>query len=530
MRKSIYRQMLFVLFCVAIAFSNTITVNGKANVEGRGRDAKAAARTSALANADREAIEQALTLFLGDDGDNPQFTDVKDAILSAPNEFITNKVVVRDVISDDNSVYMVSVDVTVNSDKISEEFNDVMTQVKSTVGNPAITFVITTYEKVGEQTRTSSDRNSSRETTAYDNQSGSASASAEANRSDYETNAHMNENQNSNSNDNSSSNNSSDNSSRSGEKNDGGYNSDQSSGNANSGSSNNANANSSMGASESGSEGQASANASSEYDINDSRTTGSNTTASSENISSSIDERLWKKMSDATVIDAFQQEFLEKNFDLMAADNARQIALASSDVTLDINPMDRQAVREAAEREGANYVARGEVKIIDTQRNSSGHSATVALGVEIIDVNSGQIVASYSNTASAINTSADEAIVQAINKVAILGARTLADQTVVTWNETATLGATYTIILENFTSIRSQQRPFMLAVEEVASQVVNTTSPDETTLLMRIMYTGSKDDLGWAILDIVGVRPGFEEGVFDGPVYSGGTLTYKFLQ
>ncbi len=45
---------------------------------------------------------------------------------------------------------------------------------------------------------------------------------------------------------------------------------------------------------------------------------------------------------------------------------------------------------------------------------------------------------------------------------------------------------------------------------------------------MKVNYNGKKDDLGWAILDIVGAKPGFEETVFDGPTFNGGTLTFTF--
>jgi hypothetical protein len=116
-----------------------------------------------------------------------------------------------------------------------------------------------------------------------------------------------------------------------------------------------------------------------------------------------IDETVWKKYPDATIVDSFKEEFLEKGFDLKAADQATEIAMSESLAQTSLNISDRSIIRQLAEKEGANFVARGEVQIIDLKmdENTGNYTAISKLGVEIIDVNSGQIIASYSNTASA---------------------------------------------------------------------------------------------------------------------------------
>ena len=120
-----------------------------------------------------------------------------------------------------------------------------------------------------------------------------------------------------------------------------------------------------------------------------------------------LSETEWKKYSDMTIIDSFNQEFKEKGFDLMAADEARKIALAESLASTSIDVFDRDQVRKKAEKEGANYVARGEVQIIDYQTSESTGKMKVTskVGVEIIDVNSGDIVGVYSNTTNAVSSS-----------------------------------------------------------------------------------------------------------------------------
>lgn len=557
MKKSTYFVFIWCVLLIFSAFAGEITVSGKANVEGRGKDAKAAARTLALKKAEKKAVDEGIKLFLKDQAPNTQFAEIKEKILNDAGSYISDKFVVKDVLSSDKTIHLITIEANVDMNKIAGEFKSAVSTAKNEMGNPSITFVLTTYEKKGTENFTSANATASKDVKHQQSTSGSTAANAESQSSNYDNRAYSSEENrgeksnskksdssdrsNSNSRDNSGSNSSNQNSASSEDSlggssssTDGTYGSSQagkSKNSSNSGSSKNAESHKnvqSSGASEAGSESQNSASSSSEYKSQDEQNSNTTVSYSSESSSKSFDERLWKKQSDATIIDAFQQEFKEKNFDLMATDKARRIALASSDVKLNINPLDREAVRAAAEKEGATYVARGEVMIIDVRKQSGSNKATVKLGVEIVDVNSGDIVASYSNTASALNTSADEAIAQAIKKNGVLGARTLADQTLTTWSERASSGQQYTVVLKNFTSVRSQQRPFMMAVKESVSNVINTTSPDAKTLIMKVSYKGKKDDLGWAILDIVGVKPGFEEAVFDGPVFDGGTLTFTF--
>ncbi len=556
MMKRTMKTLMAICICVMTTFAGGITVEGKANVEGKGKDAQMAARTKALARAEKDAVEQAVKQWLQSQSPNSKFAPIADQIILASEMYVTDRLIVKDVLSSDKTMYIVSAEVSVNQTRIAEQFKAVVSEAKSAAGNPSITFVLTTYEKKGIQSYSSAkSKDVIDEKRTYD-EKGSNSASATATATMNETYAASEETDlnSANSSDRTSKNSSSykgtaqqsgdykgsedysydADGSGSRETIDGAYSVNRT------GSGTNANQKSYSGTDKStssfsgtthqeqGYDGSASSSSSDQYASSNTVNASVAVNRDQESVSSSYDETLWKKMSDATIIDAFQQEFKEKSFDLMAADKARRIALAPSAVGLNLNLGDREAVRADAEKEGANFVARGEAQVIDIANSNGSMRATVKLGVEIVDVNSGDIVASYSNTASAINASAEEAVAQAIKKNAILGARTLADQTLTTWSDRSANGKQFTVVLDNITSIRAQQIPFMSAVKQCGAQVISSTAPAQNQFLLKVTYKGSKDDLGMAILSSIGATPGFEEGKFDGPLYDAGTLKFKF--
>ncbi|HNZ32526.1 MAG TPA: flagellar assembly protein T N-terminal domain-containing protein [Smithellaceae bacterium] len=246
-----------------------------------------------------------------------------------------------------------------------------------------------------------------------------------------------------------------------------------------------------------------------------------------------LSETEWKKYPDMTVIDSFNQEFKEKSFDLMAADEASRIAMAESLSGAAIDVFDREQVRKKAEKAGANFVARGEVQIIDYRiSDSTGRPVvTSKVGVQIIDVNSGDIVSSYSNTTSATNPSREEAEAQAIKKIAVLAARTLAGQTLETWEKRGSVGQFYTIEVRNITNARKQQRPLVKTIESVAT-IRQQTNPAANVLLVQVSFKGSKNKLGDAILDKLenDRTPGFSNNEFDGPTIEGGKIVFTFTK
>ncbi|MCX8110793.1 MAG: flagellar assembly protein T N-terminal domain-containing protein [Syntrophorhabdaceae bacterium] len=243
-----------------------------------------------------------------------------------------------------------------------------------------------------------------------------------------------------------------------------------------------------------------------------------------------LSETEWKKYPDPAIITAFQQEFKEKGFDPIGADKAREIVMAESLVKTSIDIFDRSAVRKEAEKEGANFVARGEAKIIDYEISPATGNivARSQIDVEIIDVNSGDIVASYVNTSQASSTSRETAETQAIKAVAVLAARTLANQTLETWEKRATQGQFFTVEVHNYKSSRSQLRPILKTIESLAEIRNQTTDDNKKILRVQVSYKGARNKLGDAILTALEGMPGFSEKEFDGPYFEGGVIKYIF--
>lgn len=242
-----------------------------------------------------------------------------------------------------------------------------------------------------------------------------------------------------------------------------------------------------------------------------------------------ISEDIWKKIPDMQIVDRFQQEFKRIGFGIKASDEARNIALANNLSSTGIDPSDRAAVREFAEKENVNFVVRGEASVLSYESVPRGVSATARIGVEIVDVNSGDIVASYTNSVTALGRNEGEARSTSIVKMAIVAARSLSSQTMESWKDAAENGSSFTVEVRNVSSARSQKMPFEKALKSVA-EISSQTSPKEGVLTYSVVYKGSKSDLGEAIIDAVGEKKGFEEENFDGPSDENGKIVFKFIR
>jgi hypothetical protein len=426
------------------------------------------AHDNALKQALREAVEKGLGVWLQSQTEIQCAVTTKDQILSRSEGYVLGYEILKDGPEADG-MYGVTIDAQVSVDKIGADIRRLVGQLKTQLDHPSIAFVLTTWEKKGSSSTQSIDAKESSSSTAESAAGASASYQGSSNRS------------------------------RSGadEDDNGSY-------------------------SEDGRYGGAGAQRQADK---------SNSQASATVTIGRIDETIWGKLSDMGIVDAFQQEFKERGFDLKAADEARAIAAAPSLSKAGVDPSDRKAVRNLAEKEGANFVARGEVSIISHGRSSATGQpkATAKIGTEIIDVNSGDVVASYSNTVSATNESMDEAKAQAIKKAAVVAAGTLADQTIQTWQDRANNGRQFSIELRNVQSIRGQKLPFEKALKSIAT-ISSQTSPKEKTALYGVVYKGTKSDLGIALIELLGKTSGFGEREFDGPSDEGGKIVFRFTK
>jgi hypothetical protein len=209
---------------------------------------------------------------------------------------------------------------------------------------------------------------------------------------------------------------------------------------------------------------------------------------------------------------------------------ARKIAMAPSLAKTGVNPSDRAAVRKFAEKENVNFIARGEVAVLRYARVKGGKiKASLQIGVEVIDVNSGEVIAAFSNAVHTVATSAEVARNGGINKAAVVAARTLSEQVLDAWINAADNGAQFTVELRNMKSARSQKIPFEKALKSVVT-INSQTQPKKDIVTYAVTFKGSKSDLGMAILEAVGDKPGFDEKSFEGPNDIDGKVVFEFLK
>ena len=241
-------------------------------------------------------------------------------------------------------------------------------------------------------------------------------------------------------------------------------------------------------------------------------------------------EDIWKKIPDAQIVDKFQQQFVKQQFNVKASDMARKIALAPSLAKTGVNPSDRAAVRKYAEKENVNFIARGEVAVLRYAKvNGNKIKASLQIGVEIVDVNSGEVVAAFSNGVHAVATSMEVARNGGINKAAVVAARTLSEQVMEAWINAADNGSQFTVELRKMKSARSQKIPFEKALKSVVT-INSQTQPAKDVVTYAVTFKGSKSDLGMAILEAIGDKPGFDEKSFEGPQDIDGKVVFEFLK
>ena len=152
-------------------------------------------------------------------------------------------------------------------------------------------------------------------------------------------------------------------------------------------------------------------------------------------------EDIWKKIPDNQIVDKFQQQFVKQQFNVKASDMARKIAMAPTLAKTGVNPSDRAAVRKYAEKENVNFIARGEVAVLRYAKTKDNKiKASLQIGVEVIDVNSGEIIAAFSNAVHTVATSTEVARNGGINKAAVVAARTLSEQVMNAWINLSIMG------------------------------------------------------------------------------------------
>ncbi|MFZ4440368.1 MAG: flagellar assembly protein T N-terminal domain-containing protein [Syntrophales bacterium] len=531
-----------------------ITVSGTADIVGGNEDQ---AKKSAVRDALRTAVEMGVGVIIKSSTEVKDYEVIKDEIKSNAEGYVKEYDILKEGAK--SGKYNVSIRAKVLTEKINEAFKKRLGKAAQALGNPSITFVLTTWKKIGEkggfeskteQVDVSAKRRDQAAIDGSIDEKASAerkySASARAKSSES---ADVSTQESASAEYRGSSSEKGKSSARVAVRGKTTDDSSEASGEIEASRSRDGRARADYKGSYDGKgraayegsasgSGDASASQSGSYkvkgDVDSSKSVDASLKVTKSSSSAMrLSEIEWKKFPDMTIIDSFGQEFKEKGFDLMAADEARKIAQAESLSSSSIDIFDREQVRKKAEKEGANFVARGEVQIIDYQISESTGRPVVRskVGVEIIDVNSGDIVGVYSDTTNATSASREDAEAQAIKKIAVLAAKTLAGQTVETWEKRSTLGQFFTIEVRNITNTRQQQRPLIKAVESVAT-IRQQTNPSNKVLLMQVSFKGAKNKLGDAILDkLEGDKtPGFSGEEFDGPKMEEGKIVFIFTK
>ena len=111
----------------------------------------------------------------------------------------------------------------------------------------------------------------------------------------------------------------------------------------------------------------------------------------------------------------------------------------------------------------------------------------------------------------------------------MVAARNLSEQVMEAWINAADNGSQYIVELRNMKSARSQKMPFEKALKGVAT-LSSQTQPQKDIVTYTVVFKGSKSDLGMAILEAIGDKPGFDEKSFEGPGDEDGKIIFEFLK
>ena len=427
----------------------TLIIEGNSLFEGNIEFSERKAISEAL----KKAVSKVLALWIKNDSIEKISDDKKDDILDKYEEYIKDYKLLSKKINGD--FYTVNVEVTVKMEEIKNSFKQKVKSISKKLANPSISFVLTTWEKIGNST-TKMQENTNE--TSIENKASDSVKSI--NSYDTPDSSYLDA-----------------------------------------------------------------------YANNPNLSLTHKTKFIKKSTTGILNEEIWKKYPDPSIIDNFKGEFLERNFIVKSADKTLRIALSNSQIENSVNAFDRESVRIFAQKEGVNFVVRGEVSILKKTYNENTASNEIlgVINTEIIDVDSGNVLSIYSNSAKAISDSEESAKFQLIKKLANLASKTLSKETLIKWEDFIENGRPYIIELENITSPRNQQEPFLACLKELNIEINSITSDKPKNTLFNITYKGKKDDLNSNIQKKLGNKKGFSEKEFNGPIYRDGKIIFTFF-
>jgi len=135
------------------------------------------------------------------------------------------------------------------------------------------------------------------------------------------------------------------------------------------------------------------------------------------------------------VIDALQQELIDRGFDLRRSLKARdQVLAGEAEEVVAPSSAERKQIKAAALKDGVAFLVQGEIKVTDKGEQADGQYLAVVDGtLEAVDLKTEGLVGSSVQVARAKDISQSAAYTKAIEGFAVAAAAKLAPQMLKTW-------------------------------------------------------------------------------------------------
>jgi len=204
-----------------------------------------------------------------------------------------------------------------------------------------------------------------------------------------------------------------------------------------------------------------------------------------------------KHVEGQMLIDAFQEQFKNRGFDIKAADEAREFANLGTGRLAYASSAGRNGIVKYARDANANFVARGE--LIATFNGLNPATGAIewigTISTEIIDVSTTELVASYSHTVLKAFPNRAQGLSALMHSAAENAAKALSKQTLTTWQQYVGHGLVYKLTVENVASWRKQAKVLLKVLDKFCD--VRNKNYDRNTkkMIVDLIFKGSVTEL-----------------------------------
>jgi hypothetical protein len=204
-----------------------------------------------------------------------------------------------------------------------------------------------------------------------------------------------------------------------------------------------------------------------------------------------------KHVEGQMLIDAFQEQFKNRGFDIKAADEAREFANLGTGRLAYASSAGRNGIVKYARDANANFVARGE--LIATFNGLNPATGAIewigTISTEIIDVSTTELVASYSHTVLKAFPNRAQGLSALMHSAAENAAKALSKQTLTTWQQYVGHGLVYKLTVENVASWRKQAKVLLKVLDKFCD--VRNKNYDRNTkkMIVDVIFKGSVTEL-----------------------------------